>query len=347
MFDIEYTALYTLFLSFIITFFVIPRIILFAKRFRLADKAGVRASHEGSVPIFGGVAIFIGIILSLLLFLDFYNMLFFIISLLIIFFVGVIDDLLGLSPYKKLIGQIIATLIIIYFGEIQINNMHGVLLVHEIPLVISVLFTLFVVIVITNGFNLIDGVDGLASGVGVISSFLFGVVALIMNQIDMVIIAFSLMGSLMAFLRYNFHPAKIFMGDTGSLVVGMILSVLAINLIQYGFIYEEINFLNKGPLIAIAFLALPLFDSLRVFIVRASKGIGPLSAGRDHIHHALLDLGFGHRKTAITLYLVSLLLIVASFLLIGINLNLGILILSAFSYILLIIPFYLLRKRKQ
>ena len=347
MFDIEYTALYTFFLSFIITFLVIPRIILFAKRFRLADKAGVRASHEGSVPIFGGVAIFIGIIISLSLFLDFYNMLFLIISLLIIFFVGVIDDLLGLSPYKKLIGQIIATLIIIYFGEIQINNMHGVLLVHEIPLVISVLFTLFVVIVITNGFNLIDGVDGLASGVGVISSFFFGVIALIMNQINMVIIAFSLMGSLMAFLRYNFHPAKIFMGDTGSLVVGMILSVLAINLIQYGFIYEEISFLNKGPLIAIAFLALPLFDSLRVFIVRASKGIGPLSAGRDHIHHALLDLGLGHRKTAITLYLTSCLLIIVAYLFLDLNINMGIFILSCVSYIILIIPFYLLRKRRE
>ena len=347
MFNTEYNILYALLTSFTITFFIIPKVILFAQRFRLSDRAGERASHEGSVPIFGGLAIFIGIIISLLFWTDFSNILFFIISLLIVFFVGIVDDLLGLSPYKKLIGQTIAILIVIYSGSIQIDNMHGVLLVYDLSLFFSTLFTLFVVIVITNGFNLIDGVDGLASGIGVISSLFFGLIAFIMNQTDMAIIAFSLMGSLMAFLRYNFNPAKIFMGDTGSLVVGMILLVLAINLIQHGFSYDTINYENKGPLMAIVFLSLPLFDSLRVFIVRASKGIGPLSAGRDHIHHALLDLGLGHKKTAIILYLISLLLIIISCFLIDMNLNLAILILSTISYILLIIPFYLLRRKKQ
>tara|TARA_B100000214_G_scaffold56448_1_gene36227 strand:+ start:9937 stop:10974 length:1038 start_codon:yes stop_codon:yes gene_type:complete len=343
-----YNVIFSFLTSFFITFLAIPKVISFANRYRLSDQAGDRASHEGSVPVFGGIAIFLGIILAISLWSQLIDMLFFVISLIIVFFVGILDDLLGLSPFKKLVGQILATLIIIYFGDIKIDNMHGVLLVNQLSFPISILFTLFVVIVITNGFNLIDGVDGLATGVGVISSFLFGGVALIMNQIDIAIISFALMGALLGFLKYNYHPAKIFMGDTGSLVVGMILSILAINLIQHGLVFNKLNYFDKGPLMAIAFLSIPLFDSLRVFIVRASKGHGPLSAGRDHIHHALLDLGLGHKRTAIILYAISIFLIIFSFFLLNLNLNLnlGIFILSAISYLLLIIPFYILRRKK-
>ena len=127
----------------------------------------------------------------------------------IVFFVGVIDDLLNLSPFKKLIGQIIAILVVIYLGEIQIDSMHGVLGVYDLPDFFATLFTVFVVIVIINGFNLIDGVDGLAGGVGVISASCFGFISVMMDQSDMAIIAFSLTGALLAFLRYNFNPAKI------------------------------------------------------------------------------------------------------------------------------------------
>jgi len=345
VFNLDNNILFAIFTSFMITYFAIPKVIFFAQKFRLSDVAGKRASHEGSVPIFGGIAIFSGIIFSLLFWTELASIQFIIASLLIVFFVGVIDDLLSLTPFKKIIGQIISILIVIYLGEIQIDNMHGVLGVYELPDIIATLFTGFVVIVITNGFNLIDGVDGLACGVGIISSFCFGIIALLMNQLDMAMIAFSLMGALLAFLKYNFHPARIFMGDTGSLVVGMILSVLAINIIQHGLVTETVRLPNKGPLLAIVFLAIPLFDSLRVFIVRLSVGRNPLSPGRGHIHHALLDLGFGHIKTTFILYLVSFLLIFGTYFLLELNINLGIAILALFCYILLIIPFYILRKR--
>ena len=331
--------------SFIITYVAIPKVIFFSEKFRLADVAGERSSHEGSIPIFGGIAIFSGIICSLLFWSELANIQFIITSLVIVFFVGVIDDLLGLTAYKKLIGQIIAILIVIYLGEIQIDSMHGVLGVYELPDIFATIFTVFVVVVITNAVNLIDGVDGLACGVGLISSFCFGVVSLLMNQLDMAIIAFSLIGALLAFLKYNFNPARIFMGDTGSLVLGMTLSILAINTIKYGLVTETISLLNKGPLLAIVFLALPLFDSLRVFIVRTSKGDGPLTAGRDHIHHALLDLGFGHIKTSFILCFASFLLICSSYFLLELNVNFSIAILSFVSYLILIIPFYLLRKK--
>ena len=307
---------------------------------------GKRASHKRSVPIFGGIAIFSGVIFSLIFWANLDNIQFIIVSFLIVAFFGVIDDLLSLSPFKKLIGQCIAIIIVIYLGEIQIDSMHGVLGVHELPDLFATLFTVFVVIVITNGFNLIDGADGLASGIGVISSAFFGVVLLLMNQSDMALISFSLMGALIAFLKYNFHPAKIFMGDTGSLLVGMILSVLSITLIREGLVIETIHLPNKGPLLAIAFLAIPLFDTLRVFIVRIVKGRHPLYPGRGHIHHALLDLGIGHKRTALLLYIVSLFLIVISYFLLDIDTNIGILILAIISYIILAFPFYLLKRKK-
>ena len=340
---------FSLLTAFLISYLAIPKLIYFAKKLRLLDTAGDRASHMGSTPFFGGIAIFSGIIFSLLFWADIENIQFILVSILIVFFVGVIDDLLVLSPTKKIVGQIISVLILVFLQELQIDNMHGVLGIYELPDWVSVLFTIFVVIVITNGFNLIDGVDGLAGGIGIIASFAFGIIALFMSDIpgqgDMAIIAFTLMGALLGFLKYNFHPAKIFMGDTGSLVVGIILSVLAINSIRYGLVTDTIKLPNKGPLLAIVILAIPLFDSLRVFVARIIKGRHPLSPGRGHIHHALLNLGFGHKYTSLALYFFSLVLILFSYFLLELNINMSILILAGISFILLYIPFYMLKAK--
>jgi len=339
----ELNIIFSLFTTFLVTFLAIPKLIHFAEKLRVLDNGGDRSSHNGSIPFFGGIAIFTGIICSLLFWADIENIQYILVSILIVFIVGLIDDLRQITAFKKIIGQIIATLILIFLGDLQIDSLHGVLGVYDLPIWASISFTIFVVIVITNGFNLIDGVDGLAAGVGVISSFSFGVIALIMEQRDMAIIAFTLMGALIGFLKYNIFPARIFMGDTGSLVVGMTLSILAINCIQYGLVIETLKLPNKGPLLAIAFLAIPLFDSLRVFIIRALKGNGPLTAGRDHIHHALLDLGYGHKYTSIILCTFSVFLILGSYFLLEFNVNLSIAILSAVTFILLYIPFYLLK----
>ena len=343
MFDTDYNILFAFLTSLIITYVAIPKVIFFAEKFRLADVPGERASHETSVPIFGGIAIFSGVIFSLLFWGMLDSMQFILVSFVVVFFVGVIDDLLSLSPFRKLLGQIIAILLVIYLGEIQIDSMHGVLGVQDLPDLIATLFTVFVVIVITNAFNLIDGVDGLASGIGFISSFCFGVVSLLMKQYDMAMIAFSLMGSLLAFLKYNFHPARIFMGDTGSLLIGMTLSVLAINLIDTGLVTDTIHLPNKGPLLAIVFLAIPLFDSLRVFIVRISGGRHPLHPGRGHIHHALLDLGFGHKKSTLILYVFSFFIAGFSYFMIDMALGLAIFILTVIVLSCMAVPFIMIQ----
>jgi UDP-GlcNAc:undecaprenyl-phosphate GlcNAc-1-phosphate transferase len=345
----ELNIISSLITAFLITYLAIPKLIYFAKKLRLLDNGGDRASHEGSTPFFGGIAIFTGVICSLLFWADIENIQYFLVSILFVFIVGLIDDLRQITAFKKLIGQIIATLILILLGDLQIDSMHGVLGVYDLPVWARLSFTIFVVIVITNGFNLIDGIDGLAGGIGLISSFSFGAIALIMEQNDMALIAFTLSGALVGFLKFNTFPARIFMGDTGSLVVGMILSVLAINCIKYGLVTETHSLPHIGPLLAISLLAIPLFDSLRVFVVRAIKGNGTLTAARDHVHHALIDLGAGHKYTSLILYMVAVIIILFTYFLIifNINLNVSIAILAVFSYLLLLIPFFLLKNKSK
>ncbi|MFT5250024.1 MAG: UDP-GlcNAc:undecaprenyl-phosphate GlcNAc-1-phosphate transferase [bacterium] len=327
----------------LISYIAIPKLIHFAQKLELFDNGGDRASHQGSTPFFGGIAIFAGVICSLLFWADIENILYILVSILIVFIVGLIDDLRQITAFKKLIGQIIGTLVLIFLGDLQIDSMHGVLGVYDLPVWASLSFTIFVVIVITNGFNLIDGIDGLAGGIGLISSLSFGAIALIMEQNDMALIAFTLSGALVGFLKFNTFPARIFMGDTGSLVVGMILSVLAINCIKYGLVTETHSLPHIGPLLAISLLAIPLFDSLRVFVVRAINGKGTLTAARDHVHHVLIDLGAGHKYTSLLLYMVSVIIILFTYFLVmfNININVSIAILAVFSFLLWLIPVYM------
>ncbi len=347
MTTLDLNFFFSLLTAFLITYLAIPKLIHFAHKLELLDNGGDRASHRGSTPFFGGIAIFTGVIFSLLFWADIENIQFILVSILIVFIVGLIDDLRQITAFKKLIGQIIATLILILLGDLQIDSMHGVLGVYDLPIWASLSFTIFVVIVITNGFNLIDGIDGLAGGIGLISSLSFGAIALIMEQNDMALIAFTLSGALVGFLKFNTFPARIFMGDTGSLVVGMILSVLAINCIKYGLVTETHSLPHIGPLLAISLLAIPLFDSLRVFVVRALKRKGTLTAARDHLHHALLDLDYGHKYTSLILCAFSVFLILGSYFLLEYNVNVSIAILAGVSFLVLFFPFYILKSRSK
>lgn len=174
--------------------------------------------------------------------------------------------------------------------------MHGFFGIHEIPHMASIFLTLFTVIVITNSFNLIDGVDGLAGSLGLLTSLVFGAYFLMIGELMYAVMAFSLAGSLIGFLIYNFSPAKIFMGDTGSLLIGMLNSIFVIKFIT---VAAEPNLaipVAAAPAIGFAILIVPLFDTLRVFSLRILNRRSPFSPDRNHIHHFLLDLGLNHKK---------------------------------------------------
>lgn len=346
MSDWHINIVFPLLTSFIVTYLAIPKIIHFSKLSRLFAFAGGRNSHEGEIPIFGGVAIFAGILFSLLLSPSLVKIQFILVSLIIVFFIGIIDDLLSLSPIRKLMGQILSILVLIYLAELKILSMHNLFGVQDLPDWISVFFTIFVVVVITNSYNLIDGIDGLAGGLGAIASLFFGVIFLLNKDAQYAIISFALLGSLVAFLRYNFHPAKIFMGDTGSLVIGLILSILAIRLINTGITIPYIEYsVDRGPFIAIVLLSVPLYDTFRVFFIRILSGYHPLHPDRNHIHHVLLDLGFGHKKSTLILYVFSFLISGISYFMINMSLGLSIFILTFIVLSCMSIPFILIQNK--
>jgi len=346
MSDWHVNIAFPLLTSFIVTYLAIPKIIHFSKLSRLFAFAGERNSHEGEIPIFGGVAIFAGLLFSLVFWAELEEIQFILVSLIIVFFVGIIDDLLSLSPIRKLIGQILSILVLIYLADLKILSMHNLFGVQDFPDWISVFFTIFVVVVITNSYNLIDGIDGLAGGLGAIASLFFGVIFLLNNDYQYAIISFALLGSLVAFLRYNFYPAKIFMGDTGSLVIGLILSILSIRLINKGINIPYIEYsADRGPFIAIVLLSVPLYDTFRVFFIRILSGYHPLHPDRNHIHHVLLDLGFGHKKSTLILYVFSFLISGISYFMINMSLGLSIFILTFIVLSCMSIPFILIQNK--
>jgi UDP-N-acetylmuramyl pentapeptide phosphotransferase/UDP-N-acetylglucosamine-1-phosphate transferase len=284
-------------LSFFITFFAIPVIIQVAREKKMFDEPDERKVHKMVIPTLGGLGIFAGFILAMLLCVPTgsHELQYFVAAAIVIFFLGVKDDILILSAAKKFIGQLIAAGIIIKFGGVQITNMHGFLGINEIPQLPSIIFTLLTIIVITNSFNLIDGVDGLAGCLGLLTAVVFGSYFYYVGQIFYAVMAFSLGGSLIGFLIYNFSPAKIFMGDTGSLLIGLFNSIMVIKFINIAGSPDIRLPLEAAPAIGFSILIVPLFDTLRVFSLRILDKRSPFSPDRTHIHHFLLELGFSHK----------------------------------------------------
>ena len=347
MFNSLLHIIFPLLTSFVITYLAIPKIIHFANQSRLFVRGGGRHSHEVQTPIFGGIAIFAGLLFSLLFWAKLEEIQFILVSLIIVFFIGLLDDLLSLTPTRKLIGLFSSIFVLMFLGDLQIKSFHNLFGIQELPELVAILFTLFVTVIITNAYNLIDGIDGLAGGLGVIASFVFGLIFLFNDDAQYAILSFTLLGALLAFLKYNFNPASIFMGDTGSLVIGLIFSILSIRLINEGVnIPNDQQYVNKGPFISIVILAIPLFDTFRVFFIRIFSGCHPLRPDRNHIHHTLLDLGLGHKKSTLILYTYSVIIAFLSYFMIDMSLGLSIFLLSIIVLGSMSIPFILIRIKK-
>jgi UDP-GlcNAc:undecaprenyl-phosphate/decaprenyl-phosphate GlcNAc-1-phosphate transferase len=302
-------------LSFLITFFAIPVIIQVAKDKKLFDEPDERKVHKIVIPTLGGLGIFAGFIMGFLMGVPSNlaaEIQFFAAAAIVIFFLGMKDDVLILSASKKFIGQLIAAGILIKFGGIRINSMHGFLGIYDLPNVASIVLSLFTIIVITNSFNLIDGIDGLAGSLGLVTTLVFGCYFYYVGQLAPAVMAFALAGSLISFLIYNFSPAKIFMGDTGSLLLGLINSILVIKFINMA--PEALPLpIEAAPAIGLAILIIPLFDTLRVFALRLLDRRSPFSPDRNHIHHFLLDLGLSHKQITLTCVATNIFLIALAF----------------------------------
>ncbi|HTI92306.1 MAG TPA: MraY family glycosyltransferase [Puia sp.] len=318
MFDV----LLSIAISFTITFLAIPAVINVAEMKKLFDMPDARKVHNAPITPLGGLGIFAGFIFGCLLTLHFNQyaeLQYFMAASFVIFFLGLKDDILIISPVKKFIGQVLAAFIIIYYGNVQIRSMHGFLGIYQVPEMFSLLLTYFAVIVVINSFNLIDGIDGLAGSLGLLSTTIFGSYFLYVGMLPYAVIAFALSGSLLAFLIFNFQPAKIFMGDTGSLLVGTINAILVLKFINIAGSGDVRFPIPATPAVGFTILMIPLLDTLRVFGIRILHRRSPFSPDRNHIHHLLLDRGFSHRTITLLLVAVNAVMIALVFMARSVN----------------------------
>jgi UDP-GlcNAc:undecaprenyl-phosphate GlcNAc-1-phosphate transferase len=299
--------------SFSLTYLAIPSIIKLAIKKNLMDEPDHRRTHKVSTPSLGGIAILSGTLFSIIMwtpFTYFGELQYILCAFIIIFLLGAKDDLDPVTPVKKVIVEIFAASILVFKANVRLTSMYGMFGLSTLPEWFSVLLTIFTILVIINAFNLIDGIDGLSGTVGLLVTSLFGVWFYMTGSIELSIIAFSLTGAIVAFLKYNFTPASIFMGDTGSLFIGLVCSILAIKFIE---LQPQANnselITTSAPAVTIAILVIPLFDTLRVFVLRVISGHSPFKPDRRHVHHILIDLGLSHLQAVSVLISVNILII--------------------------------------
>lgn len=305
--------------SFALTYLAIPPIIHIAIKKNLVDEPNDRRSHSISTPSLGGIAIFTGTLFSVIMwtpYSHFSHLQFILCAFIIIFLIGAKDDIDPISPSKKFFGQLFAAFILVFRADIRLTGLYGIFGIYEISELASIVLSVFTIIVIINAFNLIDGINGLSGSVGVLIAGLLGTWFFLIGRIELAVLSFALIGALIAFLKYNITPAKIFMGDTGSLLLGLIVSILAIQFIE---LHEGLEsspyYFKAAPSLAIAILILPLFDTLRVFMLRLYEGKSPFHPDRKHIHHILIDLGLSHMQATSLLFFINIVFIVLAVLL--------------------------------
>lgn len=321
-------SLLALVTAFAISIYTIPVLIKVLQERGLTDlPTEERKIHRTPIPTLGGVIIFAATFFSYGLWLNIDDLhLYYQIrnvltdskillsAAMLIFFVGIKDDLIGTAPEKKIIAHFIAAVILIVIGDIRITGFHGVLGVEEIPYWFSFIFSFFVYVGLVNSINLIDGIDGLAGGVSAIFAFCIGVFFLILKDYSLAILSFALCGGLTGFLVYNFSPAKIFMGDSGSLSIGLVTYFLSVSFIEYPVSEIPTSLIHfSRPLGAISLLIYPITDTLRVFTIRLLSGRSPFLSDKNHLHHHLLNKTHSHSKTSVIIYLFTLLAFAISF----------------------------------
>jgi UDP-GlcNAc:undecaprenyl-phosphate GlcNAc-1-phosphate transferase len=326
--DIYLTAFFSsLLLSLILT----PFAIFLGKKLNMMDIPGERKVHIKAIPRSGGIAVFFSFLLAYL-FIEFvFNpftdkiFIYLFISLFMIFFLGVLDDFFDLKARLKFVFQIL----IAGFYAINVHS------INEIPLpfledsislgIFSIPFTIIWIVAITNAFNLIDGLDGLSSGLAAIASFTFFVVSLNLGNVIVSILAISLAGTLIGFLFFNSNPAKVFLGDSGSLFIGFLLASLSV--------LELKQVVATSFVTPILIFFIPISDTLYAIIRRKLKGEPIFKADKEHFHHGLLRLGFSQRKTVFLIYFFTIILSLGAIFSLVIAVELSVLLLLVYMIV--------------
>lgn len=295
-------------IGFVLVIVSIPAILRVARAKNLYDTNNERKIHKGVIPPLGGVAIFIGFVLSSIIATDglsFDSLKYIIAAVIVMFFIGLKDDLMDISARKKLIIQFFAAVILVALGNVRFTNLHGILGIFEINYIPSIVLSIFAVLVIINAFNLVDGIDGLASGLTMMAASVFGIWFYLSGNYQFSIMSFALVGSLLGFFLFNVFGKsnKLFMGDTGSLIIGIIISALVVKFNEFNIVKTTAYAVGAAPAVSFAIIIVPLIDVLRVMTIRIVQKRSPFSPDNNHVHHRLLLLYGNHLK--VTTIIVS------------------------------------------
>ena len=295
---------------FLVTYILIPIIRNISLTFNLTDTPGVRSSHATTTPSFGGVAFYVSFIIALFFIQFFFEnqvSLTLLVGISVLFFTGLFDDLINLRAKVKFFGQFLGVALLMSQPDFRIISMHGFLGINEIPLIASIVGSMFFLLALINAFNLLDGIDGLTSITGIIVASFYSYMFYKLGYFYYLSISITTIATLLAFLRFNFSvKRKIFMGDTGSLTIGLVLGLLTLKLMTADAVYASLHFNPKQlPLILVAVLFVPILDTCRVMMIRLLKGVSMFSADRNHIHHIIIDYGLSHRKASSLIGLVN------------------------------------------
>jgi UDP-GlcNAc:undecaprenyl-phosphate/decaprenyl-phosphate GlcNAc-1-phosphate transferase len=302
--------------SLLMAAFSIPSIINLAFKKRLFDNPSeIRKVHKRIVPNFGGIAIFTSFLFSCSLFIKsdlVPESSVLMAGGLILFMTGLKDDIIGLGPAVKLVAQIISGTIIAVVANIRIDDLHGFLGVGKLDYYPSIILTTIFIVSIVNAFNLIDGIDGLAASLGVTLSLIYTYLFWSAGEIGWSYLSIALTGSLIGFMFFNVTPAKIFMGDCGSLLLGFIAVVLSIKFMDFS-AHHDVVFgsvkIESSMALTLSILIIPIFDTIRVFTLRVLKNTSPFKADNNHLHHRLLFLGLSHMQSTLVLVVTNVLFI--------------------------------------
>jgi UDP-GlcNAc:undecaprenyl-phosphate/decaprenyl-phosphate GlcNAc-1-phosphate transferase len=326
-FQPQYRIAFAFLLAIVFNLYAIPVIIRIGKAKKLFDVPDERKNHKLSVPTLGGLGMYATIVIISLTFINTCGMNGgtmtnsltslppIIAGLTMIFFIGMKDDLLDISARKKLVVEIMALFILIVIGDVRLDSMQGMFFIGELSYPVSIILSLFAGIVIINSVNLIDGVDGLAASVIMLGCLVFGSYFIFAGDWEYAVLSFTILGAIIPFFLYNVfgHTNKIFMGDTGSLILGFALTVLVFRFNEMNALGVYKPYFTAGPAFSFAVIIIPMFDTLRVFLIRIYRRESPFKADRRHVHHILLDLGYSHLQSTMILIGINIVFILLAY----------------------------------
>ncbi len=306
--------------AFVAGFLITPILIYSLKKAKIGDSPGGRKIHKTFIPSMGGIGFVVASALAMSIWgwqFPLPDIRYLLGAIGIMFFVGLRVDRVEMKASQKLLGQLFAVVLVVIASDIRIKGLHGFLGIGELNMLVSYVFSAFVLLAVTNAFNLIDGLDGLAGTVATIAFFFLGSWFMINGLESYAVLSFTLLGGVLAFLIFNWSPAKIFMGDTGSLTLGFSLGALLIAFMESNAGLPSGNLWKFEPVFstAIALMIFPLFDMARVFARRISQGKGPMTPDKSHVHHFLMRMGLKHNQVALLIGALQLIFVLMVFIL--------------------------------